>query len=100
MSWKSTLSKNLNELRIHLCQTSEGSKGVREFLFGNYVELKKANPKFPFLVREASQVEAKLIARYDFGTEASVSIEGKDSASILKDLEKLVKEGESMPRSA
>lgn len=36
----------------------------REFLLGSYVDLKKANPQFPFLVREASNVEAKLIARY------------------------------------
>ena len=29
-----------------------------------YQELKKANPTFPILVREASGVEAKLVARY------------------------------------
>ena len=32
-----------------------------------YAELKKANPKFPILVREAQGVEAKLIARYGEG---------------------------------
>jgi len=36
----------------------------REFLLSSYAELKKANPKFPILVRECSGVEAKLIARY------------------------------------
>jgi hypothetical protein len=31
---------------------------------GNYAEMKKANPDFPILVREAAGTEAKLIARY------------------------------------
>lgn len=31
---------------------------------GSYAEMKKANPDFPILVREASGTEAKLIARY------------------------------------
>jgi hypothetical protein len=33
-------------------------------VLGGYVELKKANPDFPILVRECVDVEAKLIARY------------------------------------
>ena len=36
----------------------------REFLLANYAEIKKANPGFPVLVREATGAEAKLIARY------------------------------------
>jgi NADH dehydrogenase (ubiquinone) 1 alpha subcomplex subunit 2 len=60
--------------------------------------LKKANPKLPILVRESSQAEAKLWARYDFGVEESVSVEGLDKAGITKKLEELVKKGDSMPR--
>jgi hypothetical protein len=36
----------------------------RDFIMSNYQELKKANPTFPILIREASGVEARLIARY------------------------------------
>lgn len=36
----------------------------RDFLLANYAEIKKANPGFPVLVREATGAEAKLIARY------------------------------------
>ena len=50
--------------RIHLSQTSPASQGARDFVLGGYVELKKANPDFPILVRECVDVEAKLIARY------------------------------------
>lgn len=74
------------------------SQGVRDFVLSSYQELKKANPKLPILVRESSQAEAKLTARYDFGAETAVSVEGMDKAGITKKLEELVKRGESMPR--
>lgn len=100
MAWRSALSKNLQELRIHLCQSSQGSAGARDFVMSSYAELKKANPTFPILVRECSGVEAKLVARYDFGVEQAVKVEGLGKADISKQLEALVKKGESMARSA
>lgn len=45
----------------------------RDFVLSSYRELKKANPKFPILVRECSGVQARLIARY-----------GKGSPSLLR----------------
>lgn len=36
----------------------------RDFVMSTYQELKKANPTFPILVREAESVKAALIARY------------------------------------
>lgn len=36
----------------------------RDFITKNYKDLKSANPDFPILVREASGIEAKLVARY------------------------------------
>ncbi len=64
----------------------------------SYQELKKANPRLPILVREGANAEARLLARYDFGVEEAVSVEGLDKAAIAKKLEALVKKGESMPR--
>ncbi|XP_072486636.1 NADH dehydrogenase [ubiquinone] 1 alpha subcomplex subunit 2 isoform X2 [Notamacropus eugenii] len=58
------VGKNLRELRIHLCQRSASSQGVRDFIEKHYVELKKANPDFPILIRECSQVQPKLWVRY------------------------------------
>ncbi|KAM5300834.1 NADH dehydrogenase [ubiquinone] 1 alpha subcomplex subunit 2 isoform 2-T2 [Glossophaga mutica] len=54
----------LREIRIHLCQRSPGSQGVRDFIEKRYVELKKANPDLPILIRECSEVQPKLWARY------------------------------------
>lgn len=36
----------------------------RAFVVENFAEIKRANPYFPFLVREAAGAEAKLIARF------------------------------------
>ncbi|PNH08091.1 NADH dehydrogenase [ubiquinone] 1 alpha subcomplex subunit 2 [Tetrabaena socialis] len=64
MAWRGALSKSMQELRIHLCQTSTASQGVREFVVANYAEMKRANPHFPILIRECAGAEAKLTARY------------------------------------
>ncbi|KAK9863091.1 hypothetical protein WJX84_000885 [Apatococcus fuscideae] len=99
MAWRASVSKNLQELRVHLCQKGPDSQGARDFIHSSYSELKKANPKFPFLVRECSGVKPKLIARYDFGVEHSVPLTGLDANGVSKALEELVQKGESMPRS-
>ncbi|KAL8194151.1 UNVERIFIED_CONTAM: ndufa2, NADH:ubiquinone oxidoreductase 10.5kD subunit [Gekko kuhli] len=58
------IGSHLKEIRIHLCQRSPGSQGVRDFIEKQYVPLKKANPEFPILIRECSDVQPKLWARY------------------------------------
>lgn len=52
-----------------LCFTRSGLSGsmqtaCRDFVLTQYQHLKKANPKFPILIRECSGAEARLIARY------------------------------------
>ncbi|KAJ2849006.1 hypothetical protein IWW36_002940 [Coemansia brasiliensis] len=58
--------KSLKELRIHFSQNSPASRGLRDFIIKAYPEMKKSNPGFPILIREASGVESRIIAR--FGT--------------------------------
>ncbi|NXX40440.1 NDUA2 dehydrogenase, partial [Tricholaema leucomelas] len=85
------LGRGLRELRIHLCQRSAGSRGVREFIEQHYVALKKANPDFPILIRECSGVQPKLWARYEFGKEKSVSLNNLSVDEVAKALENVVK---------
>ncbi|NXS56075.1 NDUA2 dehydrogenase, partial [Brachypteracias leptosomus] len=85
------LGRGLRELRIHLCQTSPGSRGVREFIEQHYVTLKKANPDFPILIRECSGVQPKLWARYEFGKEKSLSLNNLSVDEVAKALENVVK---------
>lgn len=70
-----------------------------DFLASSLADLKKANPGFPLLVREADGAAAAAIARYDFGAEAKTALDGLDAAGVDAALAGLVKAGETMPRS-
>ncbi|KAL9228978.1 hypothetical protein vseg_004500 [Gypsophila vaccaria] len=96
MAWRSQLSKNLKELRILLCQTSPTSADARVFVEKHYKELKTLNPKLPILIREARGVEPQLWARYDFGVEKGVRLDGMNEGQISNALEDLVKVGNSL----
>uniref|UniRef100_A0A915CLH1 NADH dehydrogenase [ubiquinone] 1 alpha subcomplex subunit 2 n=1 Tax=Parascaris univalens TaxID=6257 RepID=A0A915CLH1_PARUN len=81
----------LRELRIHLCQKSAASAGVREFIENDYVQLKKANKSFPILIRECSGILPRIWARYEYGVELSVPLEDvprEKVSSIIAELEK------------
>ncbi|XP_061442823.1 NADH dehydrogenase [ubiquinone] 1 alpha subcomplex subunit 2 [Rhineura floridana] len=84
------LARNLKEIRIHLCQRSPASGGVRDFIEQHYVTLKKANPDFPILIRECSDVQPMLWARYPFGRERSVSLINLNVDQVAKALENVV----------
>ncbi|KAM6299801.1 NADH dehydrogenase [ubiquinone] 1 alpha subcomplex subunit 2 [Aegotheles albertisi] len=84
------LGRGLRELRIHLCQRSAGSRGVREFIEQHYVTLKKANPEFPILIRECSGVQPVLWARFEFGKEKSVPLNNLTADQVAKALESIV----------
>lgn len=84
-------AKSVKELRIHLCQTSEASKGVRSFIENNYAALKKANPATPILVRECSDVQPKVWARYEFGKEKHLPLTSMNEVQVRTALETLAK---------
>jgi len=78
------LGPKLKELRLHLCQTSATSQGLRNFIHENYVNIKRLNPHFPMLVRECSGITPKIWARYDFGKEQHFDVENMNSKEILQ----------------
>ncbi|KAG6788058.1 hypothetical protein POTOM_004111 [Populus tomentosa] len=96
MAWRGQLSKNLKELRILLCQSSPSSSSTRTFIEKNYKDLKTLNPKLPILIRECNGIEPQLWARYDFGVERGVRLEGLSEVQISKALEELGKVGASL----
>nr|XP_045621317.1 NADH dehydrogenase [ubiquinone] 1 alpha subcomplex subunit 2-like [Procambarus clarkii] len=97
------LAPHLRELRIHLCQRSPASQGVRDFIEKNYVALKKANPKFPILIREIvivnllkiiySWANPLLIINFylftEMGQESSASLEGLSAQQVAEAIAKL-----------
>ncbi|XP_067622538.1 NADH dehydrogenase [ubiquinone] 1 alpha subcomplex subunit 2 isoform X2 [Eurosta solidaginis] len=86
-----TISPKLKELRIHLCQTGEASKGAREFVQKFYPNLKKSNPDLPILIRECLGIQPRLWARYDLGKETSVPLTNQSAPEIQKQVEAVVK---------
>ncbi|OWF38471.1 NADH dehydrogenase [ubiquinone] 1 alpha subcomplex subunit 2-like [Mizuhopecten yessoensis] len=81
--------RQLKELRIHLCQTSRTSQGVRDFISNGYVPLKIANPKFPILIRECSGVQPRLYARYEQGVEVSKALSDLNSTQVMEAIKTL-----------
>ena len=78
----------LKELRLHLCQKSSASAGVREFVEKHYIPIKTANPKFPILIRECSGINPKLWARYGYGREETVDLTNKKAEQVLEEISK------------
>ncbi|CAM8922304.1 unnamed protein product [Rhodiola kirilowii] len=93
MAWRGQISKNLKEIRVLFCQTSPARASAREFVQKNYKELKTLNPKLPILIRECSNTEPQLWARYDMGVEKGVRLHGLTEPHISKVLDELVKAG-------
>ncbi|XP_048371521.1 NADH dehydrogenase [ubiquinone] 1 alpha subcomplex subunit 2 isoform X1 [Sphaerodactylus townsendi] len=84
------VGSHLKEIRVHLCQRSPGSQGVRDFIEKHYVTLKKANPDFPILIRECSDVQPKLWARYEFGRETSIPLNNLNVDQVAKAVETVI----------
>ncbi|XP_055641344.1 NADH dehydrogenase [ubiquinone] 1 alpha subcomplex subunit 2 [Toxorhynchites rutilus septentrionalis] len=85
------LNAAVKELRLHLCQTGEESKGVREFINSQYAQLKRDNPTLPILIRECSGVQPRLWARYEMGMEKSVPLTNAAAADVSKHITELGK---------
>lgn len=83
------LPQHLKELRIHLCQRSPSSQGVREWVEKYYVDMKKANPKFPILIRECSNVNPVVYARYEFGRESSAALFNLNSQQVNQTIQEM-----------
>ena len=84
MSWHRALAGKIRELRLVCCQTSPHSEGIRSFISKNYSQVKDQAPGFPFIVRECENAIPLVVARYDFGVEKKVCVEGFSENTILE----------------
>lgn len=84
-------SASLRELRVHLCQKSQASQGVRDFVSKHYAGLKADNPRLPILIRECSGITPKVWARYNFGQETVQDLTNKNADQVLSAVKGLVK---------
>uniref|UniRef100_A0A8W8LC85 NADH dehydrogenase [ubiquinone] 1 alpha subcomplex subunit 2 n=2 Tax=Magallana gigas TaxID=29159 RepID=A0A8W8LC85_MAGGI len=77
------LGPRLKELRIHLCQKTSASQGVREFIETEYVPIKQNNPNFPVLIRECRGIQPRVWARYELGQESSSSLSNLSKDEVM-----------------
>jgi len=64
--------------------------GARRFVATNYLDIKKMNPTLPFVVRECHGAQPNVMARYDFGIEKRVWLNGLTEAEVDGAVEELV----------
>jgi len=89
----------MQELRVYVCETSEGSRGVRSFMLKNYTELTRLNPRLPFVCRNADGVKASACVRYDWGNEREFDLEDLAEEQVEETLQNIVALGETMEKS-
>ncbi len=76
MSWHKSIGGKIKELRIVCCQKGTSSAGARNFVQNNYLSVMEEHPRFLFIVREAEGAEATVMARYNYGVERAVPVDG------------------------
>ena len=96
MSWHKNIAHKIREIRLVCCQVSGHSEGVRDFVNKNYSLVKQHSPDFPFIVRECENAIPLLTARYDFGVEKKICIEGFSEKDISLAVESLLKQADSI----
>ncbi|TIA88869.1 hypothetical protein E3P81_03281 [Wallemia ichthyophaga] len=80
----------IKEIRLIGCQTGNRSEGFRQFVQSSYPNLKQSNPHLPILVREAAGVPARAFARFEYGLEKNVSLDGLSAGEVTKQVETLL----------
>ncbi|KAJ2787400.1 ndufa2, NADH:ubiquinone oxidoreductase 10.5kD subunit [Coemansia interrupta] len=88
--FSTTVSKGLRELRVHMSQGSVSSKGLRDFIGQAYPGLKQAHPGLPILIREASGVDAQIIARFERGRERKIVVDDMTAGDVEQRFRALV----------
>jgi len=76
-----------------MCARNDVGRGARHFLKKNYKQIKRLNPRLPFLVRHFDGIAPKLTARYDYGGEAHRDLSNLSEEECLEKLRELVELG-------
>lgn len=93
-SWSYDLDLRAGAGAVYLCPLAAVSlfppPPRRDFIVQRYVELKKAHPNLPILIRECSEVQPKLWARYAFGQEKTVSLNNLSADEVTRAMQNVL----------
>ena len=65
-----------------MCQQSPVSMGARQYVANHYQDIKSSNPTLPFIVRECFGAQPNVYARYDFGKERRIYLNGLSEQEV------------------
>jgi len=99
MSWRDSLLRVAQEIRIQFAPQASTSQAIKKFVSNEYIGLKSKNPTIPILIRESPHIAPRITVRYDYGIEKSIDLSGVDSAGIEQKLSELAKFGETTRKS-
>jgi len=90
MSWLARLSTSMQEVRIVYAASKPHSAGTIRFIKKHYQQIKRLNPRLPFLVRPHEEVpKPELFARYDYGGFARRDLTDLNETEIMEKLREL-----------
>jgi len=87
--WAIKVGQHVKELRMHMCNSSAASKGLRDFVENHYVTFKKHNSTLPILVRECEGVTPKIWVRADRGKESVFEVDNLSAEDIIGKINEL-----------
>ncbi|GFZ42950.1 hypothetical protein JCM24511_00668 [Saitozyma sp. JCM 24511] len=90
MSFPKQIPRAVKELRLHLCQTGQTSRGVRQFIQSQYPSIKSSNPDLKVLIREAAGIEPRAFVRFERGAESVTSLSNLSEKDVASELGRLI----------
>ncbi|KAH8823345.1 thioredoxin-like protein [Flagelloscypha sp. PMI_526] len=72
----------LREIRVLMSQNGAPSAGTRQWILSKYPTIKQHNPDFPVLIREAEGTPARVFARFEYGVERHVELDGLTATDV------------------
>ena len=94
------IKRGVKELRFVLCHSSPASNGARDYIVNHYEAVKAANPDLPFIVRECTNAQATVMARYEFGVERRLYLNDASEHMVAEAVNELVDQADDINSAA
>lgn len=72
----------------------------RSFILNNYESVKVENPELPFIVRECTNAEPTVMARYNFGVERRLYLNNATESEVNEAFNELVEQADAINSAA
>jgi NADH dehydrogenase (ubiquinone) 1 alpha subcomplex subunit 2 len=73
---------------------------IRSFIVNNYEGFKASSPEMPFIVRECTNAQPTVMARYDFGVERRLYLNNASEVEVSEAVNELVDQADKINSAA